>query len=102
MMTTIFPLLSASIRGVCAVANLLRTSVLVAFLFLHFAPPGMYAQEKQEKEEKPTEPPSPAPKEESAVTEHTIRIGGQNIPYKATARVRLLKNAKDQPTAMVY
>jgi len=62
----------------------------------------MYAQEKQEKDEKPTEPPSPVPKEEASVTEHTIRIGGQNIPYKATAGVILLKNAKDEPTALVY
>ena len=42
------------------------------------------------------------PKEESSVTDHTIRIGGQSIPYKATASTALLKNEKDEPTALMY
>jgi len=42
------------------------------------------------------------PKEESSVTEHTIRIGGQTIPYKATASTILLKNDKDEPVALIY
>ncbi|HYL09870.1 MAG TPA: hypothetical protein VEU31_03950 [Candidatus Acidoferrales bacterium] len=42
------------------------------------------------------------PKEESSVTEHTIRIGGQTIPYKATAGTTLLKNDKDEPTGLLY
>ena len=89
-------------RGVCTIGNPFRTNLFAALLFLHFAPLGVCAQEKQQKEEKPAEPPSVAPKEEASVTEHTIRIGGQNIPYKATAGVILLKNAKDEPTALVY
>ena len=92
---------SAPCGGVYAVANLLRIS-LFTLLFLHFTPFVTYAQEKQEKEEKTTEPPSPPPKEESSVTEHTIKIDGQNVPYKATAGMFLLKNAKDEPTALVY
>jgi carboxypeptidase C (cathepsin A) len=62
----------------------------------------------QEKEEKPAEkkaekaPESAPPKEESSVTEHTIRIGGQTIPYKATAQTILLKNDKGEPEALVY
>jgi carboxypeptidase C (cathepsin A) len=43
-----------------------------------------------------------APKEESSVTEHTIRIGGQTIPYKAIASTTLLKNDKDEPIALMY
>jgi carboxypeptidase C (cathepsin A) len=33
-------------------------------------------------------------KEESSVTDHTIKLGGQTIPYKATAGTILLKNDK--------
>jgi len=47
-------------------------------------------------------PESPVPKEESSVTDHTIRIGGQTIPYKATASTTLLKNDKDEPTAVIF
>src|SRR5258708_36197821 len=42
------------------------------------------------------------PKEESSVTDHIIKLGGQTIPYKATAATILLKNEKDEPTALVY
>jgi carboxypeptidase C (cathepsin A) len=47
-------------------------------------------------------PPAPEPKEESSVTDHTIRIGGQTIPYKATASTTMLKNDKGEPTALMY
>jgi carboxypeptidase C (cathepsin A) len=65
---------------------------------------GMVAQEKESKPaEKPAEtPPGPPPKEESSVTDHTIKIGGQTISYKATAATILIKNEKDEPTALVY
>jgi len=46
--------------------------------------------------------PEAPPKEESSVTDHTIRIGGQTIPYKATASTTLLKNDKAEPTALIY
>ncbi|HEV2197668.1 MAG TPA: hypothetical protein VGR55_18930 [Candidatus Acidoferrum sp.] len=52
--------------------------------------------------EKPAEAPAAPPKEESSVTDHTIKIGGQTIPYKATASTILLKNEKDEPTALIY
>lgn len=42
------------------------------------------------------------PKEESFVTDHTIRIGGQTIGYKATASTTLLKDEKGEPTALIY
>ena len=46
--------------------------------------------------------PAPAPKEEISVTDHTIHIGGQIIPYKATAGLTLLKDDKDEPTGLIY
>jgi len=45
---------------------------------------------------------TPTPKEEASVTDHTIRIGGQSIPYKATASTTLLKDEKGEPTALIY
>jgi carboxypeptidase C (cathepsin A) len=41
-------------------------------------------------------------KEESSVTEHTIKIGGQTIPYKATASTTLLKNEKGESIGLMY
>jgi carboxypeptidase C (cathepsin A) len=51
--------------------------------------------------EKPAEKKEP-PKEESSVTEHSIKIGGQTINYTATFGSILLKDDKDEPTALVY
>ena len=63
----------------------------------------MQAQEKDAKAgEKSADTPSAPPKEESSVTDHTIKIGGQTIPYKATASTILIKNDKDEPTALIY
>src|SRR5260370_6182985 len=62
-------------------------------------------QEKETKtaeKEKPAEPAPPPPKEESSVTEHSIKIGGQTIPYKAIADTILLNNEKDEPQALIY
>jgi carboxypeptidase C (cathepsin A) len=47
-------------------------------------------------------PETPTPKEEVTVTEHSIRLGGQSISYKATASTVLLKNEKGEPTALMY
>ena len=41
-------------------------------------------------------------KEESSVTDHSIKIGGQTIPYKATASTTLLKNEKGDPAGLMY
>src|SRR5216683_2822519 len=61
----------------------------------------------QEKDAKPADkiaetPAAPPPKEESSATDHSIKIAGQTIPYKATAATILLKNEKDEPTALIY
>jgi carboxypeptidase C (cathepsin A) len=53
-------------------------------------------------EAKPASDASAPPKEESSVTDHTIRIGGQTIPYKATASTTLLKDDKGEPTATIF
>jgi carboxypeptidase C (cathepsin A) len=42
------------------------------------------------------------PREESSVTEHTIRIGGQSISYKATSATMLLKNDSGAPIGSLY
>src|ERR1700752_1918643 len=52
--------------------------------------------------DKDKKPESPAPKEESSVTDHTIKLGSQTIPYKATAQTILLKDDKGEPIALVY
>lgn len=49
-----------------------------------------------------TAKPGPIPKEMSSVTEHTIRIGGQLVPYRATAATMLLTNDKDEPIGSLY
>ncbi len=82
-----------------------NASVLLMFaLFLFTTTSRVQAQEKDAKQaEKPTEAAATTPaKEESSVTDHTIKIGGQTIPYKATAATILIKNEKDEPTALVY
>ena len=66
------------------------------------------AAQEQTKDAKPseskssTELPAPPPKEESSVTDHTIKTGGQTIPYKATASTTLLKNDQSEPTALIF
>src|SRR6266576_1204353 len=56
----------------------------------------------QDQVAKPADKPADAaavapPKEESSVTDHSIKIGGQTIPYKATAQTILLKDDKVSP-----
>lgn len=68
---------------------------------------GSRAQEppKDAKEAKPAEKsaePTTPPKEESSITDHSIKIAGQTIPYKATIGSILLKNDKDEPEALLY
>jgi len=62
------------------------------------------AQEKDAKagEKQPEAAAALPAKEESSITDHTIKIGGQTIPYKATAATILLKNEKEEPTALIY
>ncbi len=84
-------------------------SVFLTSPFLFFLVPwNLGAQETHEKEtktvekDKPAEPAPPAPKEEASVTDHNVKIGAQTVPYKATAATILLKNEKEEPTALIY
>jgi carboxypeptidase C (cathepsin A) len=86
-------------------------SVSAAALALVFVQAAQARAQEPAKDAKPAEakaadakPPADvaAPKEESSVTEHTIKIGGQIISYKATASTTLLKDAKGEPTASIY
>lgn len=65
------------------------------------------AQQPPERPQPPARPmPAAAtaeiPKEESSVTEHSIRIGGRVIPYRATVGSILLKNEQGEPTGLLY
>ncbi|HET9270150.1 MAG TPA: hypothetical protein VFO31_18370 [Vicinamibacterales bacterium] len=42
------------------------------------------------------------PQEEWSVTEHSLRLGSQVIPYKASAGTTLLKNDRGEPTGLMY
>ena len=82
--------------------KLFAAAVLSAGLFTL---PAAFAQEKdkeKDKDGKLAEASAAAPKEESSVTEHSVKIGGQTVPYKAAASTTLLKNEKDEPTALLY
>src|SRR6266478_6256088 len=79
-------------------------------LFLSLSYPARVAAQEPAKDAKPadTKPadakpgPEAPPKEESSVSDHTIRLGGQTIAYKATASTILLKDDKGEPTASIY
>lgn len=43
-----------------------------------------------------------ATKEESSTTDHTVKVGAQTVPYKATAGSILLKNEKEEPSGLIY
>jgi len=51
--------------------------------------------EKAKEEKKP-------PEEKTSVTQHTIRIGGQEVKYTATAGTLLLKKEDGTPTASIF
>lgn len=71
---------------------------------LAVTPHAVQGQDKDDKGgDKDKKPADSLPaKEESTFTDHTIKLGGQTISYKATAQTILLKNDKGEPTALVY
>ena len=84
--------------------NLNWTAVFVLALAAAF-PAATWAQETPKAPEaKPAEPAEKKepPKEESSVTEHSIKIGGQTINYTATFGSILIKDEKDEPTALIF
>jgi carboxypeptidase C (cathepsin A) len=52
---------------------------------------------KQDGKQKTAEPP----KAEQSVTQHSLSIGGKSISYNATAGTLLLRDDKDEPTALI-
>jgi carboxypeptidase C (cathepsin A) len=76
---------------------------VVAFGLIFAVPARVLAQEKEAKpaEAKPAAEAAP-PKEESVITEHSIRIGSQTIPYKAISATILLKDDTGEATASIF
>jgi carboxypeptidase C (cathepsin A) len=64
--------------------------------------PDAKAPDAKPADAKPAAPDAVPPKEETSITDHTIRLGGQTIAYKATASTTLLKDDKGEPTALMY
>jgi len=82
----------------------IRMGLFVLALAAAF-PVAAWAQETPKPPEaKPAEPAEKKepPKEESSVTEHSIKVGGQTINYTATFGSILLKDDKDEPTALIF
>lgn len=72
---------------------------------------GLLAQQKPDQDAKPADakadadkagPDKTAPAEKPSVTQHTIQLAGQAIPYTSTAGTILLKNEKGENTASVF
>jgi carboxypeptidase C (cathepsin A) len=80
---------------------------LSAFFFAGYAKtasaqmPDRRGQAPEAKQEKAPENKEEA-KEQKSVTEHSIRIDGQIIPYTATAGTIILKNDKGEPTGSMF
>lgn len=64
------------------------------------APPAAKPQEARGAVTAPAE--AAVVQETSSVTEHTVRIKGQVIPYKAAAGTILLRNDKGEPIGLMY
>lgn len=86
----------------------LSHAIVLTCLLLSPAAAALRAQETHEKQtttvekDKPAEPAPPAPKEDASVTDHALKIGAQTVPYKATAATVMLRNEKEEPTALIY
>src|SRR5260370_18561254 len=66
-------------------------------------PANSFGQEKEAKPaEKSVEPAAAPPKEESSVSDHSIKIAGQAVNFKATVGSLLLNNEKDEPEALLF
>jgi carboxypeptidase C (cathepsin A) len=91
-------------------SNLMKKSFVLCLggFFCLLAATSCLAAQAPEREARAPEAKAPdkcdaaATKEESSVTEHTIKIGSQTISYKATASTTLLKNEKGESTGLMY
>jgi len=81
----------------------MAVAVLLIFAFVPgAAAQGPEGESKKEPEAKSATEATPPPKEESSVTDHSIRMGGETIAYKATAGTILLKDEESKPTASLF
>src|ERR1700686_4244873 len=84
------------LRFLCSAALLLLGANL-CFAQQQPAPPPDKAAEKPKEEKKP-----PVPEEKVVQTKHSLKIGGQEIKYTATAGTILLKLEDGTPKASVF
>ncbi len=83
----------------------IRMGWIVLALLVAGFPAAARAQEAPKAPEaKPAEPPEKKepPKEETSATEHSIKIGGQAVNYTATFGSILIKDEKDEPSALIF
>jgi len=80
----------------------MRLSTIMLMSGVLMAPPVRAQRPAAPSERDSTPAAAPVPKETSSATEHQIRIGGQLVPYRATAATMLLKNDKDEPIGSLY
>ncbi len=75
--------------------------VLASGTILTYAQPGRaQAPETRSQEARPAA--TETPREEWSVTERSIQVGGQTIPYKASTGTTLLKNDAGEPIGLLY
>jgi carboxypeptidase C (cathepsin A) len=77
-------------------------AVVLIFACVPGAAQGPEGETKKEPEAKPATEATPPPKEESSVTDHSIRMGSETIPYKAAAGTILLKDDEGKPNASLF
>jgi carboxypeptidase C (cathepsin A) len=65
-------------------------------------PPAQPAAAEQPARDTSHQAPGAEPREQTSVTEHTIRVGGQTITYKATSATMLLKNDSGAAIGSIY
>jgi len=56
----------------------------------------------QQAQGEPAKKPAPPPEDKASKTQHTVRIGGQEIKYTATAGTMVLKTEEGQPKASIF
>ncbi|HVT56937.1 MAG TPA: hypothetical protein VHR45_00930 [Thermoanaerobaculia bacterium] len=81
----------------CSIAAMTAMTAMPIVALLGAAAPLRAADKPAGEEAKKPE----APKPEQSVTQHSVVIGGKTVDYSATAGTLVLRNDKDEPTAVV-
>src|SRR5262245_58564643 len=83
-----------------------KTLGIVMLICATFLSPHTHSMAQEPNKDSSANPARPAsdgsPKDQSSVTEHSIRIGGQVIQYKAAAATMTLKDDKGEPAASLF